>query len=61
MPSRRSEVLVTEFLRDALAPDSLGVPELEAMARAKGLLGEGQSITRRDFADAFSQVGAGSP
>jgi hypothetical protein len=45
MPSRRSEVLVTEFLRDALAVGALGVPELEARARATGLLGEGQSIT----------------
>ena len=45
MPSRRSEVLVTEFLRDALAVSALGVPELEARARATGLLGEGQSIT----------------
>jgi hypothetical protein len=45
MPNRRSEVLVTEFLRDALAVDPLGVPELEARARATGLLGEGQSIT----------------
>jgi hypothetical protein len=45
MPNRRSEVLVTEFLRDALAVDALGVPELEARARATGLLGERQSIT----------------
>ena len=45
MPSRRSEVLVTEFLRDALAVSALGVPELEARARAPGLLGERQSIT----------------
>ena len=42
---RRSEVLVTGFLRDALAVAALGVPELEARARATGLLGEGQSIT----------------
>jgi hypothetical protein len=45
MSSRRSEVLVTKFLRDELAVDALGVPELEARARATGLLGEGQSIT----------------
>jgi hypothetical protein len=45
MSSGRSEVLVTEFLRDALAVDALGVPELEARARAAGLLGERQSIT----------------
>ena len=37
MPNRRSEVLVTEFLRDALAVDALGVPELEARVRATGL------------------------
>jgi hypothetical protein len=45
LPSRRSEALVTEFLRDALAGDALGVTELEARARAAGLLGEGQRIT----------------
>src|SRR6476661_6379053 len=45
MPSRRSEALVTEFLRDALSVDALGVPELEARARAAGLLGQRQSIT----------------
>jgi len=45
MPSRRSEALVTEFLGDALALGALGVPELEARARAAGLLGQGQSIT----------------
>jgi hypothetical protein len=44
MPHRRSQV-VTQFLRDALAVDELGVPELEARARATGLLGERQSIT----------------
>ena len=45
MSSRCSEVVVTKFLRDALAVGALGVPELEARARATGLLGEGQSIT----------------
>jgi hypothetical protein len=45
MSSRRSEVLVTKFLRDELAVDALGVPELEARARATGLLGQRQSIT----------------
>jgi hypothetical protein len=45
MPRPRSEAFVTEFLRDALAVDALGVPELEARARAAGLLGERQSIT----------------
>ena len=45
MSSGRSEVLVTEFLRDALAVDNFGVPVLEARARAAGLLGKRQSIT----------------
>ena len=45
MPRRLSEAVVTEFLRDALAVDSVGVPELEARARAAGLLGERQRIT----------------
>jgi hypothetical protein len=45
MPSRRSELLVAEFLRDALAVDALGAPELEARARAAGLLSEHQRIT----------------
>src|SRR6202023_591855 len=40
-----SETKVTQFLRDALAEDALGVPKLEVMARAAGLLGEGQRIT----------------
>ena len=42
---RRSEVFVTEFLRDALAGDDVGVPKLDMMARTAGLLGERQSIT----------------
>src|SRR5271166_3590140 len=37
--------LATEFLRDALAGGALGVPKLEVMARAAGLLGEDQCIT----------------
>jgi hypothetical protein len=37
--------LVAEFLRDALAGGALGVPKLEVMARAAGLLGEDQCIT----------------
>jgi hypothetical protein len=45
MTRRRSEVLVTEFLRDALAVGALGVLELEARARVTGLLGERQHIT----------------
>ena len=40
-----SETKVTQFLRDSLAEDAVGVPKLEMMARAAGLLGEGQSIT----------------
>ena len=40
-----SETKVTQFLRDALAEDALGVSKLEVMARAAGLLGERQSIT----------------
>ena len=39
------EALVTEFMRDALAADAVPVPELDEKARAKGLLGERQSIT----------------
>jgi hypothetical protein len=42
---RPSEVLVAKFLRDALTADAVGVPKLEAMARAAGLLGQGQRIT----------------
>ena len=42
MLHRRSEDLVIEFLGDALALGALGVPELEARARAAGLLGEHQ-------------------
>jgi hypothetical protein len=37
--------LVAEFLRDALAGGALGVPKLQVMARAAGLLSEGQCIT----------------
>jgi hypothetical protein len=45
MPRGPSEALVTKFLRDALAVNAVGVPELDEKARAKGLLGERQSIT----------------
>jgi hypothetical protein len=45
MPRRRNETAVAEFLRDALARDDVGVPKLESMARAAGLLGEDQLIT----------------
>jgi hypothetical protein len=41
----RAAGLVAEFLRDAFAGGALGVPKLEVMARAAGLLGEGQRIT----------------
>jgi hypothetical protein len=41
----RASGLVAEFLRDALAGGALGVPKLEVMARAAGLLGERQRIT----------------
>ena len=39
------EGVETEFLRDVLAGRALGVTELEVMARAAKLLGEGQRIT----------------
>jgi hypothetical protein len=45
MPRGPSEAVVTKFLRHALAGHALGVTELETKARAKGLLGERQSIT----------------
>jgi hypothetical protein len=45
MLHRRSETLATEFLEVALALGALGVPELEARARAAGLLGARQSIS----------------
>ena len=45
MPRGPSEAVVTKFLRYALAVDAVGVPELDEKARAKGLLGERQSIT----------------
>ena len=45
MPWGPSEAVVSEFLRDALAVHAVGVPEIDKKARAKGLLGERQSIT----------------
>src|ERR1700730_19217145 len=45
MPHHRSQIAVTKFLRDALAVDAMGVAELEATARAAGLLGERQQIS----------------
>ena len=47
--------LVTEFQRDALAVDALGVPELEARARATGLLG----VVAREDAPIFTSADAG--
>jgi len=44
MPRRHSEVI--KFLRDALAADAVGVPKLDAMGHAAGLLGERQRITQ---------------
>src|SRR6186997_1138687 len=43
--TRAREAVAAEFLRKALAAEALGVPKLNAMARAAGLLGEGQNIT----------------
>ena len=58
MPHRRSQATVAQFLRDALAVDALGVPELEARARATGLLGQRQSITHsRVFKRAKKSLG----
>src|ERR1700733_1561245 len=45
MTNRLHAVIVIEFLRNVLAGGALGVPQLEATARAAGLLGEGQRIT----------------
>jgi hypothetical protein len=45
MTNRVHSAVVAEFLQNALAGDALCVPKLEAMARAAGLLGEGQRIT----------------
>jgi hypothetical protein len=58
MLHRRSETLATEFLEDALALGALGVPELEARARAAGLLGARQSISHiRAFKRAKKSLG----
>jgi hypothetical protein len=45
MPRGPSEHVVTKFLQHALAAHALGITELDAKARAAGLLGEHQSIT----------------
>src|SRR5438552_16943461 len=41
---RRSTTAVTDFLRASLSNGALAVPDLEAKARAAGLLGERQQI-----------------
>jgi hypothetical protein len=46
MTIRAHEAVVAQFLRQALAAAAIGVPKLEAMARAVGLLGEGERITQ---------------
>jgi len=46
MTIRAREAVAAEFLRKALAVEALGVPELDMMARAAGLLGERQHITQ---------------
>ena len=45
MTIRAREAVAAELLRKALAAKAVGVPQLDMMARAAGLLGEGQSIT----------------
>jgi len=45
MTIRAREAVAAEFLRKALAVEPLGVPKLDMMARAAGLLGERQRIT----------------
>jgi len=44
--ARAREAGVAAFLRKALAAKAVGVPQLDMMARAAGLLGERQSITQ---------------
>src|SRR5690349_8568451 len=46
MTIRARETVAVEFLREALAAKAVSVPQLDMMARATGLLGEGQSITQ---------------
>jgi hypothetical protein len=45
MAIRAREAVAAEFLRKALANGALGVSELDAIARAAGLLGQNQHIT----------------
>jgi hypothetical protein len=50
--------VVAEFLRKGLAGGALGVPELEATARAAGLLGEHQRIAHaKSFKKAKKALG----
>src|SRR5215217_1244973 len=46
MLRRTSEAAVSDFLRDVLKPDAVGVPNLDVMAREAGLLGERQQVTQ---------------
>jgi hypothetical protein len=46
MTIRAREAVAAQFLRKALADEVVGVPKLDAMARAVGLLGEGERITQ---------------
>jgi hypothetical protein len=58
MTNRVHSAVVAEFLQNALAGDALGVAELEARARAAGLLGERQRIsTAKPFRKAKSALG----
>ena len=56
--SHSSAGIVIKFLGDALAGGALGVPELEAMARTAGLLGEHQCISNaKMFREAKKSLG----
>jgi hypothetical protein len=46
MLRRTSVAAVTDFLRDALTADAVGVFKLNALAREAGLLGERQHVTQ---------------
>jgi hypothetical protein len=60
MTIRAREAVVAEFLRKALAEEALGVPKLDAMARAAGLVGERQRITHaKIFRRAKISLGSG--
>src|SRR5882762_10556939 len=58
MTNRVHSAVVAEFLQNVLAGDALGVAELEARARAAGLLGNGQRITHaKPFKKAKKSLG----